>query len=660
MSKKPEEPKKDRPPRNRDPERRVRFVLHAVEELDPAKLRSCVEAALVKECGSLFPRALEWTEEDWKRDRPSPRSGRGRTRKEEKKGKERPGKPGGRLPVRLEAVEIPSRDLDKRYTKTLLQNRFWTLTLPEFETEFRRRHCKPNAHMYDAAYRLKRACGLSGVYPDLQYPGYTALSSLTGGACPAAAVANWQLPNIGIGAVPAGINGATVTIGHPDTGWTAHGELNFLPVGGAAAASANFNLAADVNVVAPASGSAREAVPPFRFPGLFPHHGTRTASMIISAAGFAPGGDSVTGVAPGATIVSIRCVDTVVLISATGVALAILAAVAAGVQVISISLGGYPNPFVRFAIKLAVASNILVVAAAGQVWPVVVYPAAYPECVAVTAHDVTNIVMSDAARDWLRPPRINISAPGVCITNAMWSPTPAPPLPETPTTNLANGTSFSTAIVAGAAALWLQFFGRAALIASLGGRAPLQALFQTHLRATAVPPAGWNTFLDGPGILSLAGLLNPATLPPPGTFELPFWLRGILTPPGISGAVGTRTPLPGAPDTGGPPEWMERIFRGEAGEVLQEAAEEVASIVMSNTVIAGAVVATQQAIDAAAEAAQAAADAAGNAASEVVETLEEAAETAQEAVEDTAETAADFISEAASDGLNTIAGWFGG
>lgn len=656
--KNPEKTKWERPPRERDPERRVRFVLHAVEELDSDKLRGAVERALIEECGSAFPRASEWTEEDWKRERPAPLSGRGRRERKERQTPP-PGKPS-RLPLRLEPVELPSKHLDERYAKSLLQNRFWILTLPELEVEFRRRGCKPDARMYDVAYCLKRACGLRGVYPDLQYPGYAALSSLTGAPCPAGSVANWQLPNIGIGAVPAGINGAGVSIGHPDTGWTAHGELNFLPVGGAAAASPSFNLAADVNVYAPLAGSAREPVPAFRFPGLFPYHGTRTASMIVSAPGFAPGGDSVTGVAPGATIVSIRCVSTVVLLSDVGVALAVLAAVAAGVQVISISLGGYPSRFLRHAIQLAVASNILVVAAAGQVWPFVVYPAAYPECIAVTAHDVTNTVMSDAARDWLLPPRITISAPGVCITNAMWSATPAPPLPETPTTNVANGTSFSTAIVAGAAALWLQFFGRAALIAALAGRAPLQALFQAHLRATAVTPAGWNTLLDGPGILSLAGLLNPATLPAPGSFEVPFWLRQLLTPPGVSGAIGNGTPLPGAPADGGPPAWLERIFGGEAGEVLESAAEELGAILMGNPVIAATVIATEEAINQAEAAAQAAADAAADAAEEVVETLEEAAEAAQEAAEDAAEAAAEAISEAASDGLNTIAGWFGG
>lgn len=111
-----------------------------------------------------------------------------------------------------------------------------------------------------------------------------------------------------------------------------------------------------------------------------PFHGTATAGVFVSQAE-----GTIDGLAPGATVVSIRCVNSVVLIADINVAQAVVAAVNGGAQVISISLGGYPAPILEWAIAWAVAQNVIVVAAAGNVYPFVVYPAAYPACIGVGA-----------------------------------------------------------------------------------------------------------------------------------------------------------------------------------------------------------------------------------------------------------------------------------
>ena len=81
-----------------------------------------------------------------------------------------------------------------------------------------------------------------------------------------------------------------------------------------------------------------------------------------------------------------------VLIADINVAHAVVAAVNGGAQVISISLGGYPAPILEWVITWAVAQNVIVVAAAGNVYPFVVYPAAYPACIGVGASTIDGLV----------------------------------------------------------------------------------------------------------------------------------------------------------------------------------------------------------------------------------------------------------------------------
>ena len=84
------------------------------------------------------------------------------------------------------------------------------------------------------------------------------------------------------------------------------------------------------------------------------------------------------------------------------------------VPVINISLAGEPNPIVRKAIAILVARGHIVVAAVGNDGPAAppLYPAAYPEVVAVTAVDSKNTIYKRANRGR----HTLFAAPGVGIT----------------------------------------------------------------------------------------------------------------------------------------------------------------------------------------------------------------------------------------------------
>jgi subtilisin family serine protease len=77
------------------------------------------------------------------------------------------------------------------------------------------------------------------------------------------------------------------------------------------------------------------------------------------------------------------------------------------------------------------------------------------------------------------------------------------------------GTSFSVALTAGVAALWLAHHGRENLIAKYG-KSALQAVFIDVVRRTARRPTGWDGSRYGSGIVDADALLNrdlPAAAP---------------------------------------------------------------------------------------------------------------------------------------------------
>lgn len=104
------------------------------------------------------------------------------------------------------------------------------------------------------------------------------------------------------------------------------------------------NIAPDGLPTAPAD--AREPIVTAAVPGRNHYHGTRTASVMIS-----DNAGRIDGVAPGALVAPIRCVQDVVILAPEIdddlLADAIVLAVDRGCQVISISLGGYPCSVVQ-------------------------------------------------------------------------------------------------------------------------------------------------------------------------------------------------------------------------------------------------------------------------------------------------------------------------
>jgi subtilisin family serine protease len=172
-------------------------------------------------------------------------------------------------------------------------------------------------------------------------------------------------------------------------------------------------------------------------------HGTEVASAAAGAAN----GMGVLGILPGTPLLSygmpteFTCADV-----ANGIA----AAVQAGARIINLSLGG-SDCFTMFrAVQGAYAAGRLVVAAAGnefQSGNPVVYPAAYPHVLSVAAirPDFQPAAFSSANV------AIDIAAPGQVVPVAI------PPAFDTQDgaqdgVTLADGTSFASPIVAGAAA----------------------------------------------------------------------------------------------------------------------------------------------------------------------------------------------------------------
>lgn len=165
-------------------------------------------------------------------------------------------------------------------------------------------------------------------------------------------------------------------------------------------------------------------------------HGTAVASMILGQDALTP------GVAPKATILDVRVANDSGSSNSWLLAQGILAAVDAGAQIISISLGSdSDSTLVRNALAAADAAGVLVVAAAGNHGSdQVSYPAANAGVLAVGATDATGNPMAFSNRG-----DVDIAAPGFGV-NAAYPGDAAV---------MVDGTSFSTPIVVGSLA-WIM------------------------------------------------------------------------------------------------------------------------------------------------------------------------------------------------------------
>lgn len=314
-----------------------------------------------------------------------------------------------------------------------------------------------------------------------------------------------------------GLPGTGFVIGHPDTGFRVHRDYPASQIDLANAYNAFIDSTTPSAFNLETQNFARHGLTPTGFP-YYERHGTFTASVIVG-----PRRDTtvpiedVVGVAPGATILPLRCVTTVILAGDVEVTAAIEHAIDQDVDVISISLGGAPNPSLREALAEAVEQGIIVVAAAGQSegYPVsqhVAAPACYPEVIAVGG--------SIGPLPWegaFHGQEVDICAPAVQIRHGSFR------ADGTDRSATSQGTSFATAITAGLAVLWLQRHGGRRGIERAVPGVPVQQVFRHQLKQTAVdttifaddpPPGGWPTSMFGEGLVNAKALLRqPLPLP---------------------------------------------------------------------------------------------------------------------------------------------------
>jgi hypothetical protein len=292
--------------------------------------------------------------------------------------------------------------------------------------------------------------------------------------------------------------GEGILIGQPDTGVADHRELD-----GA------LEMAAGTDVIRGTGAPVDPLTPDMSSPG----HGTATSSTVVSRQL-----GRISGTAPGARVVPIRCVNNVVISSGAAIATAIDHARRKSCDIVSMSLGG-PVEFrdLERSIARAVNNGMIVLAAAGNCVGGVVYPAFDRNVIAVAGVDAKGNRWNGSSHG----DKVDVSAPGENVYVARRT------TPADATKTLVEpgqGTSFAVAITAGCAALWLARHTRQKVRAEASRRGvSVQALFRAALRQTAHAPAGWPYGELGAGIVDAEKLLDLALdaiaipgLPPPG------------------------------------------------------------------------------------------------------------------------------------------------
>ena len=290
--------------------------------------------------------------------------------------------------------------------------------------------------------------------------------------------------------------GHGVVIGHPDTGYSDHPELEERIV-----RDKGYNFLFEK------TDAHDDLERPLTTPVPNPGHGTGTASTIVSPAGSQgkyPNGGWVTGVAPGAEIIPLRTAYSVVLWSTLNLARAIEYATNEGVHVISISMGGLWSWRLRRAVMFAESRGVIICAAAGNYAPFVTWPGVYDEVIACAASNARG----EPWRWSCRGRAVDVTAPGESVWRATVDKNERSMSYDVARSS---GTSFATAITAGVAAMWLSHHGRDSLLARYG-RENLPFVFQRVLRESCVKFPGWKERKFGAGLIDAMRTLE-APLP---------------------------------------------------------------------------------------------------------------------------------------------------
>jgi subtilisin family serine protease len=326
---------------------------------------------------------------------------------------------------------------------------------------------------------------------------------------PQVAGLDWHLAKTNAPAAWALLNGpdaiawGDIRVGHIDTGYTTHPAFGF-----AAAPWIDVNLgrtffAAQSPLDDPGPGNGIDPLV-FQMDG----HGTRTASALCGHAPNASGG-AFYGMAPKVPLVPVRIANHVWINHAQEqFADAVDHLIDnAGVQVISLSMGIFLSTIrarLRAALNKAYDAGVIVVCAAGNIVQDVVAPARLNRTLAVAG--VVESLMPWGGSS--HGPEVDMSGPADGIRRADMKPGN-----KASYKGGGDGTSYATALTAGAAALWLARHGGA-----IAATYPLPwqrvAAFKQLVCSTAQVPAGWQLGTFGSGVLDVHTLLQ-AALPMP-------------------------------------------------------------------------------------------------------------------------------------------------
>jgi hypothetical protein len=450
-------------------------------------------------------------------------------------GEERSAADGARHLSRSLGVRLGTGPDDWPSVQPLLRrprrHRYFVLTLPLARSRGADRR-------FRLAAAIKDRTGAVSVQPDepITLHGST-VDLLTG---PPPLDSEWPLETMRVkqawDLVPAGTGrrlGAGETIGHLDTGWFDHPEYD----------RERLDLERAHNAVTGATSSTAAAHS--YEGGMNETHGVATGALMVSHVAD-PGTTAVTtvpaepatpantdlqitGVAPEANVLPVRCLDAV-FVTMTNVGLVQGAEYLvepedpgspAKVGVISMSLGGVPHFSLEEVLNVGVRDKgVIAVAAAGQVYggPLpVAAPAAYPEVIAVAAS-----TPDDAPAYWtFAGSEIDVAAPGesVWVADVRGEAQPDGTTLVNRFVGYGHGTSFSCALTAGVAALWRSFFADELASGAYDG-VPVAHVFRQHLRDTARTPRDWDTSMFGAGIVDVEQLLA-TPLPAPADVLAP-------------------------------------------------------------------------------------------------------------------------------------------
>lgn len=287
--------------------------------------------------------------------------------------------------------------------------------------------------------------------------------------------------------------GEGVLVGHLDTGWSNHPALK--GIGERLRLDLQYNAVDDTK-------NASDPLNTSLFNGE-PAHGTTTATIIASASPDDPERPidlprGVLGVATRSQIVPILVCNGTAFVCNSHVARGLSHAIDVGCHVVSMSVGGLFVPGFEELAQIARSRNMLLVAAAGNCVWLVVYPARFDQCLAVGGSTDDNGYWQYAPHDFC----VDVAAPGFDVRTTLIKPKPPPPFFDY---DWGSGTSYSTAYVAGIAALWRAFFYGSC---SVPTATPLQTTFAKSVKTHVNVPSGWSTWFQGTGIASAYKLLH--------------------------------------------------------------------------------------------------------------------------------------------------------